>query len=160
MIGTFLPLVLLSFTAMVSSCVAYGCTNRSKSGSGQSFFSWNRPNTARLCADRWCNGYSRRDIVWSKERDICWASRLWWCLACRRRHTSHRSPSIFFVWCLWPLETPNSLLLADEELCRSSGTSYTGLCAFTTGVSVECYCSCVWWNLCQSKHSEDSWLPS
>ena len=38
MSGTFLPLVLLSFTAMVSSCIAYGCTNRSKSGSGRSFF--------------------------------------------------------------------------------------------------------------------------
>ena len=39
MSGTFLPLVLLSFTAMVSLCIAYGCTNRSKSGSGRSFFS-------------------------------------------------------------------------------------------------------------------------
>ena len=71
MIGTFLPLVLLSFTAMVSSCVAYGCTNRSKSGSGQSFFrfpqkkpkllakwvqtihrkNWSPNNYSRICSD-------------------------------------------------------------------------------------------------------------
>ena len=71
MIGTFLPLVLLSFTAMVSSCVAYGCTNRSKSGSGRSFFrfslkkpkllakwvqaihrkNWSPNNYSRICSD-------------------------------------------------------------------------------------------------------------
>ena len=71
MIGTFLPLVLLSFTTMVSSCVAYGCTNRSKSGSGQSFFrfplmkpellgkwvqaihrkNWSPNNYSRICSD-------------------------------------------------------------------------------------------------------------
>ena len=71
MIGTFLPLVLLSFTAMVSSCIAYGCTNRSKSGSGRSFFrfplkkpellvkwvqaihrkNWSPNNYSRICSD-------------------------------------------------------------------------------------------------------------
>ena len=71
MIGTFLPLVLLSFTAMVSSCIAYGCTNRSKSGSGRSFFrfplkkpeflakwvqaihrkNWPPNNYSRICSD-------------------------------------------------------------------------------------------------------------
>ena len=71
MIGTFLPLVLLSFTTMVSSCVAYGCTNRSKSGSGRSFFrfplkkpellgkwvqaihrkNWSPNNYSRICSD-------------------------------------------------------------------------------------------------------------
>ena len=52
MSGTFLPLVLLSFTAMVSSCIAYGCTNRSKSGSGQSFFRF--PLKKQFCSQ---NGY-------------------------------------------------------------------------------------------------------
>ena len=71
MIGTFLPLVLLSFTAVVSSCIAYGCTNRSKSGSGWSFFrftlkkpelltkwvqaihrkNWSPNNYSRICSD-------------------------------------------------------------------------------------------------------------
>ena len=71
MIGTFLPLVPLSFTAMVSSCIAHGCTNRSKSGSGWSFFrfplkkpelltkwvqaihrkNWSPNNYSRICSD-------------------------------------------------------------------------------------------------------------
>ena len=69
--GTFLPLVLLSFTAMVSSCIAYGCTNISKSGSVRSFFrfplkkpelftkwvqaihrkNWSPNNYSRICSD-------------------------------------------------------------------------------------------------------------
>ena len=61
MSGTFLPLVLLSFTAMVSSCIAYGCTNRSKSGCGRSFFRFPLKKPELLA--KWVQAIHRKKLV-------------------------------------------------------------------------------------------------